>query len=171
MTVNLDLYSSSTVNDELHIAVALNHEKEVRHLLETDHTLINEIDLNGDQPLHIAARSGHIPIIKTLIEYDAPIGRRNYDGLTPVGVARFSGHKDVVHLIDEYYKVMGDFVGKEPEKYKYERIKIGVIPSQILIRKKDREERCVTIYLTIIVISLVYSLYDSFIFSNDHIIS
>lgn len=144
MEHNHDVYSNEDtpiIKDELHIAVALSHEKEVKSLLQTDHTLIYETDFNGDQPLHIAARSGNIPIVKTLIEYDAPIGRRNYDGLTPVGVARFNGHRDVVHLIQGYYKVVEDHIGEEPEKYKYERINVDKIPSRILIRKRDKEER------------------------------
>ncbi len=132
---------SSTLNDDLHIAIALHHELEVRRLLEKDHTLIHEIDLNGDLPLHIAARTGNVAIVKILIEYDATIGRRNYDGLTPIGVARFNGHKDVVQLIQQYYKLVDNYVGQEPEKFKYERIRIDDIPSQILVRKKEMEDR------------------------------
>ena len=144
MKDNLDGYSheyTPTINDELHIAVALSHEKEVKSLLQSDCTLIYETDFNGEQPLHIAARIGNIPIVKTLIEYDAPIGRRNYDGLTPVGVARFNGHRDVIRLIQGYYEVMEDHIGEEPEKYRYKRIHVDEIPSQILIRKRDKEER------------------------------
>jgi ankyrin repeat protein len=120
----------------------LNHLKEVESLLTQDHNLVNEIDLKGDQPLHIAAQSDcSIDIVKILIQYDAPIGRRNYEGLTPLGVARFHSQKEIVDLLNRYYEVVDGYVGEEPEKYKYERVDIDSIPSQALIRKLEQEAR------------------------------
>ena len=137
----------SSINDDLHVATALHHAKEVKNLLSDDHTLVNEIDINGDQPLHIACRSDCIEIVKILIEYDAPIGHRNYEGLTPWGVARFHGQKDVVQLFKRYYKVIEDYVGDEPEKFKYERIDLESIPSQANIRQIEQEKRYSLNYL------------------------
>ena len=155
-----DVNSNDThdINDELHIAVALNHIEETKSLLAQDYNLVNQIDLNGNQPLHIAAQTGcDIEIVKTLIQYDAPIGRRNYEGLTPLGEARFHGKKEIVRLLKRYYRIIGDCKSidtsidttclgtsierEEPEKYKYSRIDLESIPSQTLIRKIEQEER------------------------------
>ena len=66
---------------ELHVAVTLNQAEEVRFLLSHNHNHIYEIDENGDQPAHIAARLNHVACMIALIEYDAYMGRKNYRGL------------------------------------------------------------------------------------------
>jgi ankyrin repeat protein len=66
---------------ELHIAVTLDQPEVVRSILEQNLCSIHEIDKNGDQPAHIAARLNHVGCIKILIEYDVRMGRKNYCGL------------------------------------------------------------------------------------------
>jgi len=56
---------------------------------------------DGDQPAHLAARLGHLPTMALLVKYEAPVGRRNWAELTPVGVARMHGQVRVVqYLLD-----------------------------------------------------------------------
>ncbi len=134
--------NSHSFNEELHIATALNHVQEAKKILSQNHNLVNEIDVNnGDQPLHIAARSGSVEMTELLIEYDAPIGRRNYEGLTPHGVARFHNQQEIVGLLNRFYKLIEDYEGEEPERCKYERIDLESIPSQILVRQVEHEKR------------------------------
>ena len=133
--------SHKFTNEELHIAVALNHVQEAKQILSQNHSLVNEIDSNGDQPLHIACRSGSIELTELLIEYDAPIGRRNFEGLTPQGVARFNDQQEIVRLFQRYYKIIENHQGEEPERFKYERIDLDSIPSQILVRQVEHEKR------------------------------
>ncbi|KAL7527131.1 hypothetical protein ACHAXR_001820, partial [Thalassiosira sp. AJA248-18] len=64
---------------------------------------MHELDENGDQPSHIAARLNHVECIKFLIEYDARMGRKNFCGLTPLGEAQMNGHREIVSLIKDNY--------------------------------------------------------------------
>jgi ankyrin repeat protein len=66
---------------ELHVAITRNQPDEVRFILSQSQRDIHEIDRNGDQPAHIAARLNHIGCMIALIEYDARMGRKNYRGL------------------------------------------------------------------------------------------
>lgn len=69
---------------ELHVAVTLNQPDVVRSILSSaasSTTTLHEIDSNGDQPAHIAARLNHMEVMKVLIEYDARLGRKNHCGL------------------------------------------------------------------------------------------
>lgn len=88
---------------ELHIAVKLNQPDVVRSILSQNLCNINEIDDNGDQPSHLAARLNNIECIKVLIEFDARMGRKNFCGLTPLGEAQMNGNKEIVALIKENY--------------------------------------------------------------------
>ena len=109
-------------NTFLHIAVSINHEKEVRRELARNLDDLTAQNHEGDQPAHIAARLGHIDCLKVLIEYDAPMGRRNFAGLTPIGEARVNNQKDVVQLINAHYAFRTQTVGEiEHERIVYRR--------------------------------------------------
>ena len=127
--------------DDVHVAVALSHLDEARCLLSQDYTLVNHVDINGNQPMHVAAKEGNLDLMKLLIQYDAPIGRRNYEGLTPVGIARFHNEKEVVKLLNNYYERIKNYIGDEPEKFKYKRINRHTIQSQTDVRVLEKEER------------------------------
>lgn len=66
---------------ELHIAVYADQPFVVRSILSQNLCNIHELDKNGDQPAHIAARLNHVDCMKVLIEYDARMGRKNFCGL------------------------------------------------------------------------------------------
>lgn len=69
-------------------------------------------------------------------QLEAPIGRRNYQSLTPLGIARFYSQKEIINLINAHYEIDEAYAGDEPEKFKYKRKNFESIPSQ-------REERYV----------------------------
>lgn len=66
-------------------------------------TRIHDIDDNGEQAAHIAARLNHIDCFKILIQHDARMGKKNFRGLTPLGEAQMNGNTDIVNLIKDNY--------------------------------------------------------------------
>lgn len=96
---------------ELHIAVSLDQAEVVRSILSQNLCNIHEVDKNGDQAGHIAARRNHEECMKVLIEYDARMGRKNYCGLTPLGEAQMNGNATIVSLIKDNY------TSNAPEQY------------------------------------------------------
>lgn len=93
---------------ELHIAVTRDKPEILRTILSSTEpvprdVIIHAIDSNGDQPAHIAARSNHVECMKVLIEYDAYLGRKNYNGLNPLGEAQMNGNNDIVTLMKDNY--------------------------------------------------------------------
>jgi len=68
--------------EELFIAVQLSHASAVRDIL-------SHLDSKGDQALHLAAKINDLDVGRILLEFDAPLGKRNYDALTPLGLMKF----------------------------------------------------------------------------------
>ncbi len=64
---------------------------------------IHDIDNHGNQPTHIAAKLNHVDCFKVLIASDARMGRKNYCGLTPLGVALMNNHNQIAELIKDNY--------------------------------------------------------------------
>lgn len=93
--------------------------------------------------MHIAARNNDIHIGQILVEFDARIGRRNYEGLTPLGVARMNRSFEYIELLNSHYVIDSDLSSKqeEPEKLVYKRINLGSIPSHKFIREKEKKQR------------------------------
>lgn len=97
------LFGTKTMTTELHIATKLDDPVVVRHLLSQQLCDIHAIDENGDQAAHLASRLNHIECMKILISYDAKIGRKNWNNLTPLGEAQMHGHREIVTLLKENY--------------------------------------------------------------------
>lgn len=67
---------------------------------------VNDADKNGNSALHYAAKNGHLPCVKFLIENGANINQKNVklvepDMNTALHLAAQNGHKDVVHFLIE----------------------------------------------------------------------
>ncbi|CAN7983292.1 unnamed protein product [Ixodes hexagonus] len=78
----------------LHLAAKYGQERVVRWLAEymqNNNLNINRKDNDGNTPVHLAAKHGHISVIKTLVLYDADVTAQNEQGLRPHGVAVQSG--------------------------------------------------------------------------------
>ena len=90
---------------ELDIAVRLGEAEVVRSILSQNLCNLHEVDENGDQPAHIAARMNREECMRALIEHDARMGRKNFCGLTPLGEAQMHGHGGIAALIrNNYYE-------------------------------------------------------------------
>jgi ankyrin repeat protein len=55
----------------------------------------------GATPLYIAAKEGHVAVVKLLLEKGAAIEAKADDGCTPLSIAAFNGHADLVALLLE----------------------------------------------------------------------
>ena len=83
-------------------------------------------------------------LARICIEFDARIGRRNYEGLTPVGVARMNGHSEFIELLNSHYMLDEDDTPSgrdEPEKLIYKRTNQSSIRSQNILREDERQRR------------------------------
>ncbi|TMW67635.1 hypothetical protein Poli38472_011255 [Pythium oligandrum] len=65
----------------------------------------------GNHPTHIAARYGAVDTLKILIEYGADMNIKNYEGKTPLGMARMYSQSKVVQFVAVYFA--SDIVGDD----------------------------------------------------------
>lgn len=62
---------------------------------------INIKDASGKTPLHCAAQTGHLEMVRFLTEQGANIDSRNYNGHTALHLAAWEGHLNVVECLVE----------------------------------------------------------------------
>mmetsp|Transcript_11635 Transcript_11635/g.21761 ORF Transcript_11635/g.21761 Transcript_11635/m.21761 type:complete len:344 (-) Transcript_11635:500-1531(-) len=129
--------------DDMFESVKLHHVKELRQILTNHPEIVNCQDINGDQPMHIAARKNDVSIGQILVEYDARVGRRNYQALTPMGEARMNCSHKYIRLLQRHYVIDIDAsLGlEEPEKYVFKRTNLESIPSQEMMRENEKQRR------------------------------
>ncbi|KAL4230518.1 hypothetical protein ACF0H5_010900 [Mactra antiquata] len=102
----------------LHLAVLLNLPRVVRRLIVAG-AEIDSRNKQGNTPLHLACRDGHIEIVRHLLEpvryqeikqnkYEIPYQKipqdlftRSYEGLTVLHLAAMNKHLDIVELLTE----------------------------------------------------------------------
>ena len=79
-----------------HVEAILNHEFSAEMLGN-----VSSRDGYGETPLHIAARQGHVQIVKILLEANADINAKSrYSGdMTPIHLAISNGHTEVVEML------------------------------------------------------------------------
>ena len=89
--------------DVLFMATENNHLKAIAHLLEHRQGRIpfnpNSANIEGNTPLHVAARSGHYSIIAYLLSLpQGQIDKNpiNHEGQTPLMLAVNGNYKDIV---------------------------------------------------------------------------
>lgn len=66
---------------------------------------INAQNQYGETPAHIAARLGYCECFQMLIEYDADMSIRNFDGLSPIGEAKMNSKQNIIDLFHCHYVV------------------------------------------------------------------
>jgi hypothetical protein len=87
----------------LQIAAAWNHDELGIYLLASGATS-NIQDVRGDQCAHTAAYTNCIELMKVLIDYDDHIGRKNFQGLTPLGICRLQRHHEIERILLDYFQ-------------------------------------------------------------------
>ena len=87
---------------QVHTHAGNGQTRQLRSMIDNDITLLNFEDDNGWQPIHEAARGGHIEAIHYLLEMGADINAQNLFGATPRWIAEnFNGaDSDVVKFLD-----------------------------------------------------------------------
>jgi ankyrin repeat protein len=87
--------------DEIHEAARQGNLEKVRALVDKDPTLIAAKDKGGETPLHWAAFSGNIDLVRFLLEKGAEVDARNGRGLTPLAFAALQGRTPAAGLLIE----------------------------------------------------------------------
>ncbi|KAI7981787.1 Ankyrin repeat-containing protein [Camellia lanceoleosa] len=113
----LELQFTSNENTVLHVAAQFGNQKYVKIIFEKgpSSSLLRCLNIDGETPLHIAAREGHLDIVKALIECAKRLdheevetrGRANKEMLratnkdndTALHMAVRNHHSDVVELL------------------------------------------------------------------------
>jgi hypothetical protein len=73
----------------------------VRSLLQDKPELVSTLNEQGDTPLHIAARTGYISVVRVLLEFGANPNTRNAARATPLQIAKGLGRQELVALMQE----------------------------------------------------------------------
>ncbi|CCM04321.1 uncharacterized protein FIBRA_06492 [Fibroporia radiculosa] len=78
-------------------SAAQNHQTGlVRTLISQDPGLVNALDADGRAPLHWAASSGAIDVVRDLLDRKAEVNLGDTNGWTPLHIAASAGSEDVV---------------------------------------------------------------------------
>lgn len=102
-------------------------------------SLLNRQDpASGDTLAHMAASHSSTECLALLIEYDIDVSRKNWDGLTPLGVANMNGRIEAAKLIKNNY--IFDTSKEEEEEEWHSSIEHEIRCSDDLIRL--REAKC-----------------------------
>ena len=85
----------------IHEAARQGDLTEVQRLVQEDASLVQATDDYGDQPLALAANSGHLAVVLYLVDQVAPIDHPGYILLTALHWACLEGHLEVVRRLLE----------------------------------------------------------------------
>lgn len=89
------LYSTmSTLS--IHTAALNRQAGLLRSLLSQDPNLLNARDVDGRTPLHWAATSGSLEIVRHLLDHHAEVDLPDSASWTPLHIAASAGHEDIV---------------------------------------------------------------------------
>ncbi|KAG6614439.1 Ankyrin repeat [Phytophthora cinnamomi] len=86
----------------LHVSCVEDERLACTHLLLTSGALICANAL-GNHPTHIAARNGAVDTLKLLIDYGGDMNLKNYEGKTPLGMARMNNQPAIVDFVSAYF--------------------------------------------------------------------
>ncbi|KAL3672869.1 hypothetical protein V7S43_002171 [Phytophthora oleae] len=98
-----DLNLKDTDGDApLHVSCVEDDRLACTHLLLTSGALVCANAL-GNHPTHIAARNGAVQTLKLLLDYGGDMNLKNYEGKTPLGMARMNDQPAVVEFVASYF--------------------------------------------------------------------
>ena len=67
--------------------------------MEINSSTINDIDQDGNAPLHLAAKNGHSEVIKYLLKCGAAVDDKNASSLTPLDFAAMYGYTEAAKTL------------------------------------------------------------------------
>ena len=96
-----DLFKNEITEDEqeLRYATTDGNIENIKRLLSSGMLEMNYLGIFGDTPLHIAAYSGHIHVVKLLLDRGAQHDSQTLTGHTPLHMAAHEGHLEIVQLL------------------------------------------------------------------------
>jgi ankyrin repeat protein len=92
-------WSSSGFCGPIHEAAQQGDVAAATALLQNNSRLAFSKDEDGDTPLHLAARMGHIDMVKLLVAHKADVNAKDRIDDTPLHLAALDGHAEVVELL------------------------------------------------------------------------
>jgi prolyl 4-hydroxylase len=106
--------AAEVLSSEGHTAAATGDLVTLTNIAKKNRKLLQEKDINGWQPIHEAARGGHIDVISLLLEHDVDINARTHDGKgsSPLNVALTMLRED--HPVTQFLIDLGA-INIEPE--------------------------------------------------------
>ena len=84
----------------LHRAVYFNNDKIVDYLINKLNFIVDEINLNNETSLMIAAKENNIETVKCLLNNNASVTLKNNDQKTALDLARDNGNFEIVELLE-----------------------------------------------------------------------
>ncbi len=96
----------------IHDAVLGGDAARVEAILKQDPSAINAVDEAGLTPLHYAAKSGRIELVKLLLAHHAKVNPMSADGETPYFMAEMR-QPDIARLLDEHGGTDAGSIGPE----------------------------------------------------------
>ncbi len=84
---------------EIHDAAVEGDAARVKELLKEDPDLAVEKDVRNETPLHVAAREGHLEVIKVVLKAGVPIDIGDNEESTALDVAAIYGHVEVAEYL------------------------------------------------------------------------
>ena len=79
--------------------IVAGREKDALALIDREDYLNTGLDKDGMRPLHIAARAGHVDLVKGLLSRGARLDVKNDSGATPLMFAAAGGYEKICKLI------------------------------------------------------------------------
>ena len=71
----------------------------MKSYLETDKSIVNELDYDKRAPLHIAAKNGHFELCKLLVDHGADVNLEDRFNHTPLDEALLSGNENLFSFL------------------------------------------------------------------------
>lgn len=93
--------SPSLWADEIHEAAKQGNLEKVRSLVAADPALVAAKDKGGETPLHWAAYSGNVDVVRFLLDKGAEVDAKNVRGLTPLAFTAVQGRIEAAGLLIE----------------------------------------------------------------------
>jgi ankyrin repeat protein len=84
----------------LHVACLNGNLEVAKHLVSELHIDVDYLDRTGSTALMYAAYSGHIELVRYLVEHGANINIKNLKGGTAARYASYAGHRDIVDYLN-----------------------------------------------------------------------
>jgi len=94
-------FAPASPADEIHEAARQGNLEKVRTLVDKDPALVAARDKGGETPLHWAAFSGNVDLVRFLLEKGAEVDAKNIRGLTPLAFTALQGRIQAAGLLIE----------------------------------------------------------------------